>query len=115
MEVNGPEISNYGVVIKGQKEGKVVGLVEKPSFETKPSNLASIGRYVLDSKIFKVLHKTGPGSGGEIQLADAITKLAEKSEVQSIRFSGNLFDCGSLDGFMNASKFEYNRRLKLRD
>lgn len=102
MEVNGPDISKYGVVIPGSAPGSVLGLVEKPPYETAPSNLASIGRYVLGPDIFDVLREQPPGAGGEIQLADAINIVAKRGGVEAISLDGQRFDCGSINGYLEA-------------
>jgi UTP--glucose-1-phosphate uridylyltransferase len=102
MEVNGPDISKYGVVIPGSAPGSVLGLVEKPPYEAAPSNLASIGRYVLDPEIFDVLREQSPGAGGEIQLADAINIVAKRGGVEAISLDGQRFDCGSINGYLEA-------------
>ena len=72
MRVAGADISKYGVIVQGDTQGAVAGLVEKPSVEEAPSDMASIGRYILTPDIFDVLRDLPAGSGGEIQLADAI-------------------------------------------
>jgi len=74
MEVNGPDISKYGVVQPGKRAGSVEGLVEKPLFEEAPSNLASIGRYVLTADIFETLRGQGPGAGGEFNSLTPATR-----------------------------------------
>ena len=102
MEINGPDISKYGVVIPGSAPGSVLGLVEKPPYEAAPSNLASIGRYVLDPEIFDVLREQSPGAGGEIQLADAINIVANRGGVEAISLDGQRFDCGSINGYLEA-------------
>ena len=102
MEVNGPDISKYGVVQPGAATGSVAGLVEKPAFEQAPSNLASIGRYVLTPDIFEILRGQAPGTGGEIQLADAINSQAAAGEVEALILNGQRFDCGSVEGFLQA-------------
>lgn len=102
MEVNGPDISKYGVVQLGTAAGSVSGLVEKPDFERAPSNLASIGRYVLTPDIFEILRGQPPGAGGEIQLADAINTQATAGRVEAVTLSGQRFDCGSVKGFLQA-------------
>lgn len=102
MEVNGLDISKYGVVQPGPAAGSVAGLVEKPAFEHAPSNLASIGRYVLTPDIFEILHGQTPGAGGEIQLADAINTQAGAGRVEAVKLSGQRFDCGSVKGFLEA-------------
>ena len=102
MEVNGPDISKYGVVQPGTAAGSVAGLVEKPAFEEAPSNLASIGRYVLTPDIFEILRGQAPGAGGEIQLADAINTQAAAGNVEAVTLKGQRFDCGSVKGFLEA-------------
>ena len=89
----------------------IVGLIEKPEASEAPSNFASIGRYVLTPDIFDTLRGLGAGSGGEIQLADAINIHARQGSVETVRLNGQRFDCGSGDGFMLASNYEYNKRL----
>ncbi|MBQ2262788.1 MAG: UTP--glucose-1-phosphate uridylyltransferase GalU [Loktanella sp.] len=102
MEVNSPEISKYGVVRHGKVAGSVAGLVEKPDFADAPSNLASIGRYVLTPDIFDILRNQPPGAGGEIQLADAINTQASRGNVEAVTLKGQRFDCGSVKGFVDA-------------
>ena len=108
LEINGPEISKYGV-IKHAEDGNVSGLVEKPDLEDAPSNLASIGRYVLTPAVFDTLRGLKAGSGGEIQLADAINVHAQQGCVEIVRLNGLRFDCGSVEGFMRASNHVYTR------
>ena len=88
----------------------IAGLVEKPDAMDAPSNLASIGRYVLTPDIFDTLRGLKAGSGGEIQLADAINIHAQQGSVETVRLNGRRFDCGSVDGFMQASSHEYKKR-----
>ena len=102
MYVSGPSISKYGVVVPSEFEADIAGLVEKPDFDKAPSNLASIGRYVLTPDIFEILRSTQKGAGGEIQLADAINLQAKNKGVQMVNFHGHRFDCGSVDGYMEA-------------
>ena len=87
-------------------------MVEKPREDEAPSNLASIGRYVLTSDIFDSLRALPAGSGGEIQLADALNLHAQDGLLDAIHLKGKRFDCGSVDGFMSASAHEYSKRLK---
>ena len=110
MKVDGPDISKYGVVETTDKKGEVKGLIEKPNACDAPSNLASIGRYVLDSKIFDYLRKQNTGVGGEIQLADAINEQAKNGGVESLELEGKRFDCGSVDGYLDAIQFMAKRR-----
>jgi len=109
MEVDGPEISKYGVVEIEDQTGSVRSLIEKPRFEDAPSKLASIGRYVLQSEIFDLLKNQAPGAGGEIQLADAIAHLAKDAHVQCRVLNGRRFDCGSIQGFLDAIKYVSER------
>ena len=117
MEVDGPEISKYGVVQTNNKEPSVVaGLVEKPTFVSAPSNLASIGRYVLTSDIFEILQNLDRGAGGEIQLSDAIDKKAKRSVVEMVKLKGKRFDCGTVSGYLNAIEDQAKvRRLNGRE
>ena len=100
MEVDGPDISKYGVVVPNGSGAGIAGLVEKPDANDAPSNLASIGRYVLTPDIFDTLRGLKAGSGGEIQLADAINIHAQQGSVEAVRLNGQRFDCGSVDGYM---------------
>ena len=112
MEVEGPEISKYGVVVPSKQHPFISGLIEKPEMQNAPSNLASIGRYILTPDIFDTLRQLPTGINGEIQLADAINVHAERGTVQTVRLNGQRFDCGSIDGYKNAFNHEYNNRFK---
>ena len=105
MQVNGPDISKYGVVNVDENTGSVLGLIEKPNFEDAPSNLASIGRYVLCPNIFDTLRNQLAGSGGEIQLSDAINSQAKSGNVSSLTANAKRFDCGDVYGYINAIKY----------
>lgn len=111
MEVNGPDISKYGVVVQSGSSGSVTGLVEKPAADTAPSNLASIGRYVLTADIFEILRSQTAGAGGEIQLADAINIQAANNGVEAVPLNGRRFDCGSVRGYLDAIMYMADRRL----
>ena len=113
MEVKEADISKYGVVVPNSTGTGIAGLIEKPTRHEAPSNLASIGRYVLTPDIFVTLRGLGVGAGGEIQLADAINKHAQKSAVETVHLKGLRFDCGSVDGFIKASLHEYEKRSAL--
>jgi len=102
MEVNGPDISKYGVVVPAKDENRIAGLIEKPKFEEAPSNLASIGRYVLTPDIFEILRGMSPDKNNEIQLADAINTQAQIGGVEASKLIGNRFDCGCMEGFLDA-------------
>ena len=111
MKVDGPEISKYGVIVKSETEGNMSGIVEKPQYQNAPSNLASIGRYVLTPDIFDILGKLAKGSENEIQLADAINFQAQMDAVNSVTLEGTRFDCGSIDGFISAINHEYKKKV----
>jgi UTP--glucose-1-phosphate uridylyltransferase len=106
MEVNGPDISKYGVIVLNNETGLVTGLKEKPDFKNAPSNLASIGRYVITPDIFDILRNQLIGAGGEIQLADSINTLASNNMVETVLLTGKRFDCGSIEGYLEAIKYE---------
>ena len=100
MPVNGPSISNYGVLkLTGDT---IESVIEKPAIEDAPSNLASIGRYVLTPDIFDCLRNITFGRGNEIQLTDGINQQAKLGNVKAKKFLGERFDCGSLEGFLDA-------------
>tara|TARA_B100000780_G_scaffold277578_1_gene248614 strand:+ start:427 stop:1278 length:852 start_codon:yes stop_codon:yes gene_type:complete len=100
MQVKELDISKYGIVKFHEKN--VVGLIEKPDIKNAPSNFASIGRYVLIPEIFEILSNQKPGLNDEIQLSDAINIQAEAGNVESVPLLGNRFDCGSVNGYIDA-------------
>lgn len=102
MPVDKSDISNYGVVKFNNNTNQIAGLIEKPSPENAPSKFASIGRYVLEPVIFEILKNTKPGVLGEIQLSDALSALAEKGKVDAVHLNGTRFDCGAVEGFLDA-------------
>jgi len=112
MPIDGPDISRYGVVKPGPGKNEVQGLIEKPSAADAPSNLASIGRYVLAPDVMDILKGLEPGVGGEIQLADAINILATKQGggVQSRLLTTPRFDCGQVRGYLDAILHVADRR-----
>ncbi len=107
MEVPKDKASSYGVIDIKEDFGSMVsvkGLVEKPAAEEAPSNLAVIGRYILTPRIMQNLNKIKTGSGGEVQLTDAIdAELKSGHDVFGYRFRGQRFDCGSKAGFLQAT------------
>lgn len=111
-EVPMEEISRYGV-IEGALEAEGVyrlnTMVEKPAREDAPSNLAIIGRYILTPDIFDVLRATPYGTNGELQITDALMKQAEQGRVIGYRFDGRRFDCGTIDGFVEATNYTYQK------
>ncbi|WP_170574451.1 UTP--glucose-1-phosphate uridylyltransferase GalU [Ruegeria atlantica] len=107
MEVPADKTSSYGVLDVGDNIGTVVrarGMVEKPKPEEAPSNLAVIGRYVLGPSVLYNLNQKKKGSGGEIQLTDAIAEdIGNGVPVFGYKFNGQRFDCGSKAGFLQAT------------
>tara|TARA_B110000008_G_scaffold278480_1_gene322382 strand:+ start:3068 stop:3895 length:828 start_codon:yes stop_codon:yes gene_type:complete len=105
MKVNGPDISKYGVIVPQNKTGLVKGLIEKPNFENAPSDLASIGRYILTPDIFDIIKNQPISVADEIQLADAINVQAVNNMVEMVMLNGRRFDCGSIAGYVEAIKY----------
>lgn len=106
MDVENEDVSKYGILDPGTSSGKTIeakGLVEKPSVETAPSNLAICGRYILQPEVFDHLAHKNIGTGGEIQLTDSIEKLIETQTVHGYRFEGDRFDCGDKFGWLTAN------------
>jgi len=89
---------------------RVVDMVEKPDSKDAPSNMAIIGRYILTPDIFDILRETEPGIGGEIQITDALRKQAKEGKVIAYKFKGKRFDCGSVDGFVEATNYFYTKQ-----
>ncbi len=104
-EVPQESTSSYGIVAveDAEKGSRMTEIVEKPSPENAPSNLAVVGRYLLVPEIFDKLESTGRGAGGEIQLTDAIADLLEDTDVYAYSFSGDRYDCGSKLGYLEAT------------
>lgn len=100
------EISKYGC-ISGESIGddlyRIDDMVEKPKPEDAPSDIAILGRHVLDSEIFSYIEKTEPGYGGEIQLTDAMREMAKEKEVLGYDFKGRRYDIGDKEGFLEAT------------
>ncbi len=107
MEVPRERIGSYGVLDLADDKGELVkvrGMVEKPTPDKAPSNLAVIGRYILTPDVLKNLNRMKQGSGNEIQLTDAIAdEIAQGRDVYGYRFRGQRFDCGSKAGFLQAT------------
>jgi UTP--glucose-1-phosphate uridylyltransferase len=105
-EVPLDRIHQYGVVGVGAANGKgfaITEMVEKPPHEKAPSNLIITGRYILQPEIFALLEKQEGGAGGEIQITDAMIKLAKTQPFYGLKFEGRAFDCGSKVGFLTAN------------
>lgn len=107
MEVRDDQTSSYGMLDIKEDHGRLVstkGMVEKPPMGEAPSNLAVIGRYILTPTVLQKLNKKKTGTGGEIQLTDAIDEARnDGEEVYGFRFDGQRFDCGSKSGFLQAT------------
>lgn len=118
QEVSKAKVSSYGIVnpkaIK-QNVWQALDLIEKPSPEEAPSQLAVLGRYILEPEIFDLLEKTKPGRGGEIQLTDAICQLAAIQKVYAYNFSGRRYDIGDKQGYLEATVEYALKRPELRD
>lgn len=109
-EIPKDETYKYGVIAGDlEAEGlyRVREMVEKPDPAVAPSNLAIIGRYILTPDIFDILRNTPPGRNGEIQITDALMTQAKMGRVLAYKFKGRRFDCGSIEGFMEASNYNY--------
>ena len=114
-EVPKSETNKYGVIAGNEIEPgiyMVKDMVEKPEPEVAPSNLAIIGRYILTPDIFNIIRETKPGKGGEIQITDALLTQAKNGMVLAFKFEGQRFDCGSIDGFVKATNYFYDKETK---
>jgi len=112
-EVPMDQTDKYGVIAGSLIDGtddtyRVTDMVEKPDPKDAPSNMAIIGRYILTPDIFDILRETKPGKGGEIQITDALLEQAKQGKVIAYKFKGQRFDCGSVDGFVEATNHFYN-------
>jgi len=110
QEVPMDQIEKYGVIAgESLKDGlyRVDNMVEKPKQSEAPSNLAIIGRYILTPDIFDILRDTPPGKNGEVQITDALLQQARNGCVMAYKFQGRRFDCGSVDGFVEATNYVY--------
>jgi len=122
MEVEKNKVSSYGIITPGKTLSNnnidIIDLIEKPSVENAPSNLAVVGRYIIEPTIFDVLENQHKDSNNEIQLTDAIANRIGKSICTGYKFSGERFDCGSKLGFIKANikysieRNEFNKELK---
>ncbi|MEQ3694569.1 MAG: UTP--glucose-1-phosphate uridylyltransferase GalU [Alcanivorax sp.] len=115
QEVPHDEVHKYGVIAgEEMKDGlyRVTDMVEKPAKEDAPSNLAIIGRYILTPDIFDKIEQTPPGKNGEVQITDALLKQAQEGCVIAYKFRGQRFDCGSIEGFVEATNHVYENIFK---
>jgi len=110
QEVPINQTSKYGIVSgnkidQSKSTYKVSEMVEKPNIELAPSNMAIIGRYILTPDIFSILKTIKPDKNGEIQITDALNVQAKKGKVVAFKFQGRRFDCGSINGYIEATNF----------
>ena len=108
-EVPKADISKYGVISPSDEEGddiKIIDIVEKPDASIAPSNLAVVGRYVLDSDIFEYLKRVEEDASSEIQLTDAIKLMLKDKDILGCKYEGIKFDCGSKKGFVAATLYK---------
>ena len=109
-EVPNSEVHKYGIVEckpinNSENIYHVTNMVEKPSPKNSPSNMAIIGRYILTPDIFSILRKISPDHSGEIQITDALLAQAKSGNVIAYKFKGRRFDCGNVNGYVEATNF----------
>ena len=112
------DVNKYGIVDGLHIEDrvyKVKNLVEKPTIEEAPSNVAILGRYIITPQIFKILEQTKPGKGGEIQLTDALQTLINNEAMYAYNFEGRRYDVGDKLGFLKATIEFALKREELRE
>lgn len=110
QEVPEEQIHKFGVIAGDPIRDdlyRVSDMVEKPAKQDAPSNLAIIGRYIMTPDIFDILEQTPPGKNGELQLTDALLTQAKSGGVLAYKFKGRRFDCGSVQGFVEATNYVY--------
>ncbi len=106
QEVPREHVKRYGIVAgeaAGERLTRVNRMVEKPDPDSAPSRMGVAGRYVLTSSVFEMIRTNPRGAGGEIQLTDGIARLMESEGVHAFRYEGRRYDCGSKDGFLQAT------------
>ena len=107
MDINNKDVSSYGIISPGKtfenNITEILGLIEKPSIDKAPSNMAVVGRYIIEPSVFKELEKQNRGTSNEIQLTDAIANRIGKSHCYGYKFTNDRFDCGSKLGFIQAN------------
>jgi UTP--glucose-1-phosphate uridylyltransferase len=114
-EVPREDVGSYGVIAgKEIDEGvySIESMVEKPKPEDAPSNLAIIGRYILTPDIFDYIRNTKPGKNGEVQITDALMNMAKDKQVLAVKFRGRRYDCGSVEGYVEATNHFYETVYK---
>jgi UTP--glucose-1-phosphate uridylyltransferase len=107
-EIPMDQTNKYGVIAGNLVDGsddtyRVTDMVEKPDSKDAPTNMAIIGRYILTPDIFDILRNTKPGKGGEIQITDALLTQAKQGKIIAYKFKGKRFDCGSVEGYVEAT------------
>jgi UTP--glucose-1-phosphate uridylyltransferase len=115
QEVPVEEVHKYGIIAgESMMYGlyRVTDMIEKPEQHAAPSNLAIIGRYILTPDIFQKIRETPPGRNGEVQITDALLRQAKEGCVLAYKFKGRRFDCGSVDGFVEATNYCYETFYK---
>lgn len=118
QEVAWEDVDKYGIVSGLHIEDgiyKVKDLVEKPSPEEAPSNIAILGRYIITPQIFEILENTKPGKGGEIQLTDGLKELVQREAIYAYIFEGRRYDVGDKLGFLQATVEYALKRPELKD
>ena len=115
-EIPMDKTDKYGVIAGNLVDGtddtyRVTDMVEKPDPKDAPTNMAIIGRYILTPDIFDILRDTKPGKGEEIQITDALLEQAKQGKVIAYKFKGKRFDCGSVDGFVEATNYFYKQGI----
>ena len=114
-EVPADQVEKFGIIAGDMIRDdlyRVSDMVEKPKPKDAPTNLAIIGRYILTPDIFDIIRDTPPGKNGEVQITDALLKQAKKGCVMAYKFKGKRFDCGSIDGFIDATNYCYDHVYK---
>jgi UTP--glucose-1-phosphate uridylyltransferase len=110
-EIDPQQTDKYGIIDGIEIEHgiyRISTMIEKPTSKDAPSNLAIIGRYILTPDIFDILQQTKPGKAGEIQITDALMEQALQGKVIAYKFKGKRYDCGSIDGYVQATVELYN-------
>lgn len=118
QKVERNEVNKYGIIDcipVADRVYKVSDMVEKPAVEDAPSNIAILGRYIINPRIFECIEQTTPGSGGEIQLTDALKKLSTYEDVYAYDFIGRRYDVGNRMGFLEATVEFALKRDDLKD
>ncbi len=118
QDVETENVNKYGILDVKHIEDrvyKVKDMIEKPSIEEAPSNIAILGRYIITPEIFNILENQEPGKGGEIQLTDALQTLSKKEAIYAYNFEGRRYDVGDKLGFLEATVDFALKRPELRD